>query len=175
MSKIHFKTKLFKIGTWTIMELPKSASAELPSRGLCMVEGSMNDTPFLSALEPDGKGSHWLRVDSSLSKAAQVKAGDTVTVTIEPIETWPEPTLPSDLKQALTADPQVQALWAEVTTKARWDWIRWIRSTKNPETRKIRIEKTFSKLKGGMRRPCCFNQSMCTEPEVSSGGVLLSQ
>jgi hypothetical protein len=33
MPAIHFKTKPFKIGSWTILKLPKAASAKLPSRG----------------------------------------------------------------------------------------------------------------------------------------------
>ena len=56
---------------------------------------------------------------------------------------------------------------------ARWDWIRWINATAQQETRKRRIEVAFSKLKSGMRRPCCFNRGMCTEPYVSKNGVLL--
>jgi hypothetical protein len=34
MSTIRFEAKLFKIGSWTLLKLPKSASARLPSRGM---------------------------------------------------------------------------------------------------------------------------------------------
>ena len=63
--------------------------------------------------------------------------------------------------------------WKEVTPAAHWDWIRWIRATNNPETSAKRIRVGCSKLKSGMSRPCCFNRSMCTDPEVSKGGVLV--
>ena len=173
MSTIRFEAKLFKIGSWTLLRLPKSASAKLPSRGMTMVEGTINDFRFQAALEPDGKGSHWFRVDKTMSKAIRADAGDTVMLAMEPVKEWSEPNVPADLKNALAAVPQAHTLWMEITPMARWDWIRWIGSTKNPDTRKRRIEVTFSKFKAGKRRPCCFNRTVCTEPYVSNKGVLL--
>src|SRR3979411_614454 len=106
MSTIHFNAKLFKIGSLTLLGLPKSASAKLPSRGMTMVEGTINGFRFQAALEPDGKGSHWFRIDKTMREAAGAKAGDTVTLAIEPTKDWPEPKVPADLKSAFTADPQ---------------------------------------------------------------------
>jgi hypothetical protein len=37
MSIIRFETTLLKIGDWTILRLPESASAQLPSRGSALV------------------------------------------------------------------------------------------------------------------------------------------
>ena len=173
MSTIRFEASLFRIGSWTLLRLPKSASAKLPSRGMTMVQGTINGFRFQAPLEPDGKGSHWLKVEKNMREAAGADAGDTVTLAIEPVKEWPEPKVPADLKKALAAVPQAQSLWKDITPMARWDWIRWIGSTKNPDTRKRRIEVTFSKFKDGKRRPCCFNRSMCTEPYVSNNGVLL--
>lgn len=175
MSTIHFSAPLFKIGSWTILRLPKSASAKLPSRGMVMVNGNLNGFPFQAALEPDGKGSHWLRVDEKMLKGAKADSGDTVTLEVEPIKEWPEPTVPKDLKKALSDSREANATWIDITPMARWDWIRWIGSTKNPETRKKRIEVTFSKFKDGKRRPCCFNRTMCTNPYISNNGVLLEE
>ena len=173
MSVIHFNAKLFRIGSWTLILLPNSASAKLPSRGMTMVKGTINGFRFQAVLEPDGKGSHWFKVDKSMREAAGSNAGDTVTLAIELVKEWPEPEVPADLKTALAASPQAHALWTKITPGARWDWIRWIRSTKNAETRKRRIEVTLSKFKDGKRRPCCFNRTLCTEPYVSNNGVLL--
>lgn len=173
MSPIRFKAKLFKIGSWTLIRLPESASAELPSRGMTLVEGTINGFRFQAALEPDGKGSHWFRVNKTLREAAGADAGDTVTIAIKPSINWPEPTVPTDLKNALAAASQSHNLWMDITPMARWDWVRWIGSTKQPETRKRRIETACDKLKKGERRPCCFNRNLCTEPSVSHNGVLL--
>jgi hypothetical protein len=138
-----------------------------------MVEGTINGFRFQAALEPDGKGSHWFKIDETTREAAGAKAGETVTLAIEPARDLPEPRVPADLKSALTADAQAHTLWMDITPMARWDWIRWIGSTKQPETRRRRIEVACSKLEAGQRRPCCFNRSLCTDPSVSRNGVLL--
>ena len=78
MSTIRFEAKLFKIGSWTILRLPESASMMLPSRGMVMVKGSINGSPFQAALEPDGRGSHWFKVDEKMLKDAKANVGDTV-------------------------------------------------------------------------------------------------
>ena len=173
MSAIRFEAKLFKISSWTILGLPKSASAKLPSRGMTMVEGTINGFRFQAALEPDGKGSHWFRFNKTMREATGADAGDTVTLAIEPTKEWPEPEVPADLKKALAAAPQAHTLWMNITPNARWDWIRWIRLTKQPETRRRRIENACAMLKAGKRRPCCFNRNLCTEPYVSNNGVFL--
>ena len=64
--------------------------------------------------------------------------------------------LPADLKQAIATVPAVQALWDDITPLARNEWICWVTSGKLAETRNIRITKALSKMKGGMRRPCCW-------------------
>jgi uncharacterized protein YdeI (YjbR/CyaY-like superfamily) len=65
-------------------------------------------------------------------------------------------TLPADFRKALAASPKALAVWNDVTPLARSEWICWVTSGKKAETRGIRIEKGISKLKGGMRRPCCW-------------------
>lgn len=127
-----------------------------------MVEGTINGSRFRAVLEPDGKGSHWFRVDKTMRKAARADAGDTVTLAIEPAREWPEPKVPADLKKALAAVSQAHALWMDITPMARWDWIRWIGAGKLPETRRRRTEKACSMLKAGKRRPCCFDRTQCT-------------
>jgi len=164
-SKIRFKAKLFrpaataKVGSWTFLTLPKNASAELPSRGMTTVEGAINGFPFRAALEPDGQKGHWLRVNRKLREAAGADAGDVVTLEIAPAETEPEPRVPADLRTALATAPKARALWSDITPIARRDWIHWITSAKQPETRARRIKNACSMLAGGKRRVCCFDRS----------------
>src|SRR6187401_1119739 len=126
MSPIHFEAKLVAIGSIILLKLPKSASVKLPSRGMTMVDGTINDFHFQAALEPDGKGSHWFKLDKTMRNTIGADAGDTVILAIEPVKEWPEPHVPADLKNALAAAPQAHTLWMEITPPARWDWIRWI-------------------------------------------------
>lgn len=65
-------------------------------------------------------------------------------------------TLPADLREAIASTPKVLALWEDITPLARNEWICWVISGKKEETRGIRITKALSKMRGGMRRPCCW-------------------
>lgn len=170
---IRFETTPLNIGGWTILRLPEIESGKLPSRGMALVDGTINGFRSKIVLEPDGKGSHWFRVDANLREAAGIDAGIAVTLEFEPTKEWPEPELPADLTDALASDTLANALWVKITPMARWDWLRWIRATNNRETRSKRIDVALSKLKDGERRPCCFNRNLCTEPEVSKNGILL--
>jgi len=159
-STIRFSAKLVRpeateeVGS--LLTLPKNASAKLPSAGKTMVEGVLNSIPFRAALEPDGKGSHWLRVNQAMHDAADADAGDTVTVEITRVEDEPEIRVPMDLLKALAAAPQANASWADITPMARRDWIFSISTAKQPETRRRRIEKACDMLASGKRRLCCF-------------------
>jgi uncharacterized protein YdeI (YjbR/CyaY-like superfamily) len=64
--------------------------------------------------------------------------------------------LPTDLRKALVGVPAALRVWEDITPLARNEWICWVISGKKAETRDIRIKKALSKLKGGMRRPCCW-------------------
>ncbi len=64
--------------------------------------------------------------------------------------------MPSDLRETLTADSKALNTWKDITVLARNEWICWVISGKKAETRGIRIGKALSKLRGGMRRPCCW-------------------
>jgi hypothetical protein len=173
MSTISLETKLYKIRDWTILRLPQNASAKLPSRALTMVKGTINGFHFKAALEPDGKGSHWFKLDKTILNNVKANAGDTVKMDIEPTKDWIEPEIPDDFKKALSTAPKAKALWNDVTPNAHWDWIRWIRAVKTPETRQKHIEVALSKLNAGTRRPCCFNRNLCSEAYVSHNWALL--
>ena len=64
--------------------------------------------------------------------------------------------LPTDLRRAIVSSPEALVVWNDITPLARNEWICWIISGKLTETRNIRIRKGLSKLKNGMRRPCCW-------------------
>jgi len=68
----------------------------------------------------------------------------------------PVHSLPADLRKAISAAPSVRTLWEDITPLARNEWICWVTSGKKAETRGIRIAKALSKMKSGMRRPCCW-------------------
>jgi hypothetical protein len=163
---IRFKAKLLrpaeseKGDSWTFLILPKNVSAKLPSRGMTAIEGTINGFPFQAVLEPDGQKSHWLKVDRALLESAGADAGDVVALEIAPATKEPELEVPADLRKALaTAAPKTRELWSDITPNARRDWVHWITSAKQDETRARRIKNACSMLAAGKRRPCCFDRS----------------
>ena len=160
-STIRFSAKLFRAGgsekpeSWTLT-LPKNSSGKLPSRGTTIVEGTINAFPFRAALEPDGKGSHWLRVNRTMRDGAGGGDANTVTVEIARAGDEPELRVPADLRKALAAAPLARAGWEDISPMARRDWIFSITSAKQPETRRRRIDKACDMLACGKRRLCCF-------------------
>ena len=171
---IRFKAPLYTLKNWTILRLPEKDSLKLPSRGQVAVTGIINGHEFQAVLEPDGYWGHWMRVDSKLQKTADVQAGDIATLEMTPTKDWPDPVVPKEFKKALDAAPQkVKDKWRDITSMARWEWIRWVNATSSTDTRAIRIEKSISKLNGSHRRPCCFNLAACTEPYLAKSGRLM--
>jgi hypothetical protein len=107
------------------------------------VQGTINGRGFQTVLEPAGYFGHWMRIDGKLQQTAALGAGDTATLEIETLKDWPEPNVPRDLETELAAAPQkIQDLWRGITPMARWEWVRWVIATQNPDTRKRRVEVT---------------------------------
>jgi len=89
-----------------------------------------------------------MKLDRKLQRSAALRAGDSATLEVESVKDWPEPSVPQDLKKALAAAPQkIQEVWKETTPMARWEWVRWVNATPNPDTRKRRVEVSISKMK----------------------------
>ena len=163
-ASIRFKARLLrpaapKNAPWRFLLLPRAASAQLPSRGMVSVEGTFEGRAFKATLEPDGQGSHWLKVPRALREATGVDAGTSVALAITPAAKEPEPRVPADLRQALAAAPAAKAQWRAITPVARRDFIQWLGTAKQAETRARRIRNACDMLAAGKRRICCFDRS----------------
>lgn len=170
---IRFDASLYTIDRATILRLPDRAGKKLPSRGQVAVRGTINGCDFEIVLEPDGSAGHWMRVGATLRRTARLRAGATATLEVEPVQEWPEPEVPPDLRAALQKAPKkIREVWSDITPMARWEWVRWVNATNNPDTRKRRVEVSISKMENGKRRPCCFNLAACTDPELARSGKL---
>jgi uncharacterized protein YdeI (YjbR/CyaY-like superfamily) len=72
------------------------------------------------------------------------------------VEKGREPKVPADLRKVLAASARAKAQWEDLTPIAQRDFVSWIESAKQPETRKRRVESVPSRLASGKRRPCCY-------------------
>jgi|SRR5216110_1745202 len=162
-SVFRFKARLFRHpktakasspGT-LLLDVPDVVSKKARSSGMTSIEGTINGHPFRATLEPNTSEGHWLHVNKAMRKGAGADVGDTVQLAI--LEPEPEPIMPGDLRVALTASGKAKTLWKDLTPIGRTDWIRWIVSAKQLETRARRITRTVEQLSEGKRRPCCVN------------------
>lgn len=62
----------------------------------------------------------------------------------------------TDMQKILTSTPTTLAVWEDITPLARNEWICWIESAKQEETRRRRIRIMSENLAAGKRRPCCW-------------------
>jgi len=65
-------------------------------------------------------------------------------------------TVPADLRKALIAHTVAIDAWEDITPLARNEWICWVISAKQQETRDRRIRIMTENLLAGKRRPCCW-------------------
>ncbi len=136
-----------------VLEIPKAVATKL--RGMNRIEGIINGHPFRAPLEGSQSGRLLLRVNQAMRKGAGAGDGDAVALAILGPE--PDPAAPPDLQTAFRECGAAKALWTELTSEVRLDWVRWINGTKNPATRARRITRTVEQLAEGKRRPCCVN------------------
>ncbi|MBN2883307.1 MAG: DUF1905 domain-containing protein [Clostridia bacterium] len=172
MAKLQFSASIKEINTQYILNMPKDVSSQLSSRGMTMLKGNINGFYFEAPVEPDGMGGHWFAISEPLFNSIGLSIGDNASLEVEEMDTWNEPEVPEDIFRALIG-LGLEEQWNGITSKSRWEWIRWIRFTNNPETRKKRIDIACSMLGDGKKRPCCFDHSRCTDMSVSRSGVLL--
>lgn len=167
-SAISFTAVPESVNGVVLVRLPADASAALPSRGQVAVTGTLDGEPFDTVVEPDGRRGHWIRLHDSATDS-----GRAVEIDLTVADEWPEPAVPDDLAQALDGAPEhIRDVWEDITPMARWEWVRWVGATRSEETRAKRVGVSLDKMDHGKRRPCCFDLSSCTDPEVARSGKL---
>lgn len=172
-SAVTFRASVSTIDDTALVQLPEPASRQLPSRGQVAVRATVDGHPFDTVVEPDGRRGHWIRLDDGIRRSAGIGPGDAVELTLDVAAQWPEPHVPDDLAGAIASAPErVRMVWDEITPQARWEWVRWVQQTRNEATRRRRVEVTLSKIDAGKRRPCCFDLSSCTDPDLARSGRL---
>lgn len=90
-----------------------------------------------------------LPVSAEHRQAAGLTAGDQVEVTLELDQQPRIVDIPSDLAEALSAQPGLVAAFEALSPSARKEHVRQVESAKAPETRTRRIATIIAKLRDG--------------------------
>jgi hypothetical protein len=114
------------------------------------VRGTVNGARYRSSLMKYSGVFH-LGVHQATLRAAQVKVGDRVEVTIE-LDDEPLPTdvTPKDLVTALERDTNASKTWGKLAPAVRRGYVKSVLEAKKQETRARRIAKIVQTLRSGV-------------------------
>jgi uncharacterized protein YdeI (YjbR/CyaY-like superfamily) len=115
------------------------------------VRCTINGFTFRSSIFPVGDGTHYMVVNKEARAGANVRAGETVTVTMER-DTEPRViTPPAELARALKADEAARAAWDKLSYSHQKEYARAVEEAKRPETRQRRVEQAVVQLSTGKK------------------------
>ena len=136
--------------TATGLPVPDEVVAALGSGRRPAVRVTIGGHSYQTTVAPMG-GRYFVPLSAEHRMAANVAAGDAVEVEIE-LDTEPrQVSVPADLVDALSTDPNARAFFDSLAPSHRKEWVRWIEEAKKPETRSARILRTVSALQRGER------------------------
>ncbi len=65
--------------------------------------------------------------------------------------------IPVDLNKKINNSKKAKEQWNGITENAQRDFVIWISTAKQKETRERRIKRAVEMLEEGKKRPCCFS------------------
>jgi uncharacterized protein YdeI (YjbR/CyaY-like superfamily) len=71
-----------------------------------------------------------------------------------------------NLKKALKLNQSANLTWDSITELAKNEWICWIESAKQEETKLKRLNLAIDQLSNGKRRPCCWPGCPHRKPDI---------
>jgi hypothetical protein len=154
LSQQEFKGTLNAVGpngAWTRLQIPFDVYACYGTRGRVSVTGTINGFEFQSSLFPDGEGGFHMMVNKQMQREAGVKPGDVVDVVMRLDAGQRSVAVPADVEAAMKLDKEAQAGFHKMTPSARKEYVDWITSAKQQETRERRIAKALPMIAQGKR------------------------
>lgn len=136
------------------VEFPFDVEAEFGTRGQVKVKATIDGrVEYRGSLATMGHRCHILGLTQQIRKDLGKQPGDVVHIVLRQ-DTEPRTVeVPSDLQEVLARDSAVQAFFASLSYTSQKEYVRWIESAKQEETRKRRLERAFSLLKERRRHP----------------------
>lgn len=83
--------------------------------------------------------------------AADIHAGEEVTVELDADDQPQEPVVPAELAAGLDQDPEARRFFDSLSISQRREWIRWIEDAKRAPTRQTRIAAAIKALHAGKK------------------------
>lgn len=171
--KVRLANEEDKHTGFAFAKVPAVISKSHLRKGRITANVAVGKSSFDALFEPDGKLGHWFKIPERVLKAEKLSEGDSVDFQITLLAEQPEPDLPPSFKKLLNSSDSAQATWAQATPLAKIDWVHWIESAKQAETRRKRERDAIDMLEHGKKRVCCFDasgfysKSLCSPDQVA--------
>ena len=134
---------------WTVLVMPFDAEQLFGTKGSVRVRGTMNGVPFRRSIHPRDDGRHFMMLNKEMRKAAGMEVGEPVQVVMEQ-DTGPRTVdVPPDLAEALAADAVFGEAYESLAHSRRFEFVRYLEQTQNPETRQRRIARIRELVEAG--------------------------
>jgi hypothetical protein len=134
-------------GGGTLVPVPKEVAAKLGLKGMPKINAVIAGTPYRGSLMPMGDGTFCLGVLKSILDAADVGAGDSITIDLE-LDTAPRTVeLPPDLAIEIARDKKAIAAWEAMSYTTKKEMARSLEEAKRPETRERRLAQALEALR----------------------------
>ena len=130
------------------LPVPPTVVAELQTRRLRRLTGTLNGHPFNLALHNRaGEAERCILLSRQTLRDLKATAGDTVTVVCQPDEAPDEVALPEELLEVFNQDEEAAARFAALTPGRRRSLVHYVSSAKGLDTRVNRAVDLARKLR----------------------------
>jgi bifunctional DNA-binding transcriptional regulator/antitoxin component of YhaV-PrlF toxin-antitoxin module len=146
-----FETTVTANGNKTGIVVPVEAIERLGAGRRPPVLVDVNGFQYRSTVAVMG-GKHMIAVSAAIRDASGLKGGDPIRVTLSLAEGPREVDMPTDLAEALAADPEAAAFFAGLSNSLQRYHVDNINGAKAPDTRRRRIDKAIALFREGRKR-----------------------
>ncbi|MBU0508564.1 YdeI/OmpD-associated family protein [bacterium] len=148
-TKQQFTAKLVSSGPGGVyIEIPFDVEKEYGARGRVPVKATFDGEPYRGSIFPYG-GVHLLLVLKAIRQKLDKDVGDSVRVTLELDTQTREVKLPDDFRKALGKNKKAKTVFEDFSYNHRREYVMWIESAKQAETRARRIAKAVEMIATG--------------------------
>src|SRR5258708_30109532 len=148
---VTFETSVAAAGSNTGIEVPAEVTEQLGAGNGPAVLVSVNGYEYRNTVGVMG-GRHLISVSAAVRKAAGLKGGDRVRVTLTVADTPREVNIPADFAAALAADQQAGAFFGELPNSLQRYHVDNVNAAKSTDTRQRRIDKAIALFRDGQQR-----------------------
>ena len=134
---------------WTVLVMPFDAEQVFGTKGSVRVRGTINGVPFRRSIHPRDDGRHFMMLNKEMRKAAGMVVGEPVQVVMEQDTGERTVDVPPDLAEALATDAVFGEVYEGLAHSRRFEFVRYLEQTQNPETRQRRIARIRELVEAG--------------------------